>query len=260
MNTPKSTTRAAFIAACILWFLLSPIPGRGQTLPGVISYWAADGDALDSVGSNHGNLHGEATFAPSLAGQGFDLTGAVDRVYMDQPFPPMAVGDDYSVSLWMKMAIPSPSWGALFETRLSNYYGFTIAVNPDGMLWIGGRCDNGYRDHGCNGPVSAPGAWHHVVAVFDWVADALIFYVDGELVDTGPLTGCNGITRSDKIFLGSTSLVSPSWEFSGMIDEVQVYGRALDSSEVGTLFSGPAVPVPEPDGNRSWGQVKSDYR
>ena len=245
-----STLRAVVTAVCVLGFLLAPSPGTADTLPGAISCWKADGDGLDSVGSNHASLYGGAAFAAGLDGQAFDLTASGDRVQMAQPFPSMSVGDDFTVSLWMNVASPSPIYGVLFETRLNNYYGFTIGVQADGVLWITGRCDNSDTGLSCTGPAVGAGEWHHVAAVFNWVSGALEFYVDGALVDTGSLSACNGFTRSDKIYLGSTSLVNPDWEFAGFIDEVHIYDRALDGLEIGTL----------PVESQSWGSVKSLYR
>lgn len=44
---------------------------------GLVSWWRGEGNALDSAGTNHGTLHGSATFVPGHEGQTFS-TGSAD--------------------------------------------------------------------------------------------------------------------------------------------------------------------------------------
>ena len=256
MKTTGYRWKVMITAMLLVGFSLPSLQVGAQTLPGAIHYWQANGNALDSVGSNNGNLIGGATYGPSPAGQAFDLTGSGDHVSMDQPFPPMNVGDDFTISLWMKMTSPSPNWGALFDTRKTSFYGFAIAVNPNGAPWIAGRCNNSDNSWSCSGSATTLGEWHHVAVVFNWATATVELYVDGALADSNSLSACTGFTVSDKIFLGLSSEMNPIYEFAGLIDEVQVYDRVLNSSEIGTLYIESPVPVVE----QSWGSVKSIFR
>jgi hypothetical protein len=63
--------------------------GDGATLTGncvpaaTVSWWHADGNANESVGSNNGSLQGGATFAPGKSGQAFSLDGV--NAFIDVP-------------------------------------------------------------------------------------------------------------------------------------------------------------------------------
>src|SRR5262249_10623828 len=51
------------------------VNGNGA-LPGTVSWYKAEGNANDSVGSNNGTLHGTITFAPGKFGQAFSFDGS----------------------------------------------------------------------------------------------------------------------------------------------------------------------------------------
>ena len=76
----------------------------------------------------------------------------------------------------------------------------------------------------------ADDVWHHVVAVRNAIEDQIFLYVDGELADS-----------TDKIYTdGFASPTAPlnighllgSYHFSGMIDEVVLYNKALSLEEI----------------------------
>lgn len=255
MHTEKLTSKPIIIAGIIIVLCLLSVPIAAQTFHGIIHYWPANGDAIDSIGGNNGTLQNGATFGVGPTGQAFDLTGSGDYVSMANPVT-FAEGDDFTICLWMKMVAPSPNWGALFATRKNDYYGFTLLVNPDGAIGLDGRCDNTNFEFGGYSSATTIGEWHHVAAAFDWTSDQVGLYVDGTLVNQSSLTACNGFTSSDKLYLGANSALNSNFEFNGLIDEVHVYGRALSGSEILILFNGSLDPV----ANTTWGGIKSLYR
>ena len=45
-----------------------------------MAWWAGEGNANDSVGTNHGNSSGGTGFVPGMAGQAFSFDGLNGRV------------------------------------------------------------------------------------------------------------------------------------------------------------------------------------
>ena len=93
-------------------------------------------------------------------------------------------------------------------------------------------------DHMASAPIP-PGdvdSWHHLVGVHD--AGAYRLYRDGELVVEHPDTVVP--TQIDTPWaVGGRSATTPPSDarfFSGLIDEVRIYGRALSRDEVRALF------------------------
>ena len=81
-------------------------------------------------------------------------------------------------------------------------------------------------------PPSA-GRWHHVAGTYDGKVQRL--YVDGKVVGEREARGAIAVT-SDPVYVGTKTLgVGPGDFFKGLLDEVLVYGRALDPKEIAAL-------------------------
>ena len=90
----------------------------------------------------------------------------------------------------------------------------------------------------CRGPSTLPtGTWSHIAATYD--GSAVKVYINGTLASSNNVSG--PITTSGlPLRIGGNSVWS-EW-FSGQIDDVRIYDRALDASE---LASDMATPVGE---------------
>jgi len=81
------------------------------------------------------------------------------------------------------------------------------------------------------------GAWHHVAGTYDGVTVRL--YVDGVEVAAKATTVAAVPVTASNLHIGhkdTESIASDS--FSGVLDEVVLYSRALSVAEVRLLFSG----------------------
>jgi hypothetical protein len=94
-----------------------------------------------------------------------------------------------------------------------------------------------------NGIVTAPlpmaGAWHHLAGTYDGASVKL--YVDGQLVAAEYGTTGAIRTTADDLFIGSRgpgTAFSAGDYFHGVLDEVAIYNRALNATEVGSLAGG----------------------
>ena len=140
-------------------------------------------------------------------------------------------------------------------------------IDPDG--WSGnprilqkGQSDNQYRllfQSGqlkfdlfgvTNGTVvtSPPsaGTWHHVAGTYD--GSLMGIYVDGQLVALQSASGPIAIT-TDALNIGNKPRSgNPFDHFSGIIDDVRIYGRALSAGEIGQLYQTDTVD----DGVANW--------
>jgi hypothetical protein len=106
------------------------------------------------------------------------------------------------------------------------------------------------------------GAWHHVAVTVNGPADEVMFYIDGSHVETSS-SGCfrslsepiAGGPQSDFIGAGGSFSCEPGGYFTGQIDELSFFRRALTAEEVGAIHAAgsagkcplppvPATPVP----------------
>ena len=225
-------------AAAIVIALVMQSNVMGALLSDISAYWPADGNATDVVGTNNGTLQNGASFDTGKFGQAFDLTGPSDLVQMSQPIK-FTAAEDFTISLWVNQAVTPANSGYIFETRQGQFSGFSVLTLSDNRIVMGGRADNGFILGGASqGPINN-GQWYHVAAVFDRGAAELRLYIDGLLNATSSLAAASGFTASDKLFLGAVSSQNDAFNFNGLVDEVQVYERALTATEIQSLLPEP---------------------
>lgn len=194
--------------------LNSSTPDKSPTLPGLISWWRGEGNARDSIGTNHGVLFYSASFAPGRDGYGFkfddhfrDSLGVNSQVYE------ISQG---SVSGWINWdGVHEPNWS--YSNRIFANRQTTTYISYGTLWWQFG---SGFSNTGI---VIVPGQWYHIAMTYD--SNYLVkLYVNGALVDSRNL-------NSPGIFGGGFGINA----FGGLVDEVQIYSRALLDCEVAGL-------------------------
>lgn len=93
-----------------------------------------------------------------------------------------------------------------------------------------------------------PNAWHHIAGVYDKSRSLLTLYVDGEKAGEKAFTG-EHFRYAEDFHIGCANPASPSFGFwfTGAVDDVRVYKRALSADEVRSVrellaaSSGPAT-------------------
>jgi hypothetical protein len=206
---------------------------------GLVGWWTGDGanptTAPDLAGANPGTLTNGATHAPGLVGNAFSLNG--NNQYIDLPTGTnIPVGNaTYTLMAWIKP-------NAAGNEGIIGYgnYGSGNQVNAFRLV------DNGTghlnllnywwaNDLEADTNVPATGAWHLAVAEFDGSTRRIL--LDGVVVGMDTPTGHN-VPSPSNFRIGSTNRGE---YFNGLIDEAQVYNRALTLAEVQAIFTAGAA-------------------
>lgn len=66
---------------------------------GLVHWWAAEGSAVDTIGSLNGSLYGGTTFAPGKVGLAFSFNGVSDSI-TNTMFGLTNILDSYTMELW----------------------------------------------------------------------------------------------------------------------------------------------------------------
>jgi hypothetical protein len=117
---------------------------------------------------------------------------------------------------------------------------FTVALNTSGMLVTQVRTQDGGFPDVTIGPLQS-GQWYHMDMTYDGIT--LRLYLNGALVGSTIRNSPLGNAVST-LFIGS---VTP-YSFVGKIDDIRLYNRALNASEVDSLYreggynAPPAIP------------------
>lgn len=227
---------------------------------GMVAWWPGDGNTNDIAGSNPGTLRNGATFATvGRVGQAFSFDGVDDGISILKTSGLNMGASDFTIDAWVKFTQLA---GPFFSPIFFNYAGvptYSLTVSQNGQAQVSFRPGVAITG-GSNDPVVTAtgttilndGQWHHLAGVRSHVT-ALI-YVDGVLEGsaTNPLvlsvnggsvdTGNCSYARIGAIHTGpghctslDPSLAEP--RFKGLIDEVEIFNRALCATEIQAIFN-----------------------
>ncbi len=143
-----------------------------------------------------------------------------------------------TISLWAKSS-SSPGMGmsANYMSKNNGYdlaspfVGSSVKQFTLGTTSITGDGSNtlSYTNNGTN--------WNHYVFVLQSGTNNTKIYRNDTLLTTGTVTYLtNAGVNNSKVIVGKTSQY-PTGEFSGLIDDIRVYNRALSSSEINNIYS-----------------------
>jgi hypothetical protein len=251
----------------------APLSSSLLPLSGLVSWWAAEGSAADSIGANPGTLQGGAGFSGGEVGQAFSLDGVSQFVRVPNS-PSLNPSGSFSIAAWIYLTsnngiatiinkwADSPAW--------SNQRSYTFHVNSGGVLVfsISDAANQGnttLHDFVTTNNAVPLNAWTHVAAVYDQSTGTRRMFVNGVNITNrtdAPLTVLNGIAD---VSIGAVLNApgSPQWFFAGMLDELAFYSRALSDSEIAAIYNaGGAPPVascsPPASGLVSWWKAEGN--
>ncbi|MBI2950091.1 MAG: immunoglobulin domain-containing protein [Verrucomicrobia bacterium] len=220
---------------------------------GLAVYLKFDGDLNDASGNKiNGTAVGSPTFAAGKIGSGaLSVTSKKDGSafsYVTLGTPDLlkfGTNTDFTVSFWanFKTWTGDPSFVANKDWNSGGNTGFVIATHDDGHLQWNYRVTGGAARKDYDGPAGAftGGGWHHVAVSFARNGDAKT-YLDGKLVNTsaiGPSTGTIESGLPINIGQDGTGKYTDSGAVGvdgGLIDEVAIWRRVLDGTEVQKVF------------------------
>jgi hypothetical protein len=209
-------------------------------------WWPGDGNADDVQNVNNGTLQGGATFVPGMVGQAFSLDGVGDFVEAPENGS-LDFNGPFTIDLWVKPNTALPTKSPLvskydFSGGIWPNVAYELSlIGPDQVIQFGITCGttNMFRQTLSNAlPLNV---FSHVAAVYRQApSPALEIYVNGQL-QLGTNRGgiCTFINQHDipfrigkRIDLGFGDVF-----FDGLIDEVEVFNRALSASEIQAIYN-----------------------
>ncbi|UCD52233.1 MAG: hypothetical protein JSW27_06255 [Phycisphaerales bacterium] len=194
-------------------------PVEDRTL---IGHWKLDETqgavATDSAGPNDGMLSGDPLWSPEagIIGGALDCDGIDDCV--TTPFVLNPAGGVLSVLAWVKGGAPG-------QVIVSQADGddWLLADESDGKLMTALAPARSRAPRLVSEVVVTDGNWHRVAFVLDDATRSL--YLDGVLVAQDTQTNLTEAEGGLTIAAGAT--LAPETFFSGLIDDVRVYNRAV---------------------------------
>jgi hypothetical protein len=209
----------------------------------LIAHWKLDDEpgssvALDSAGTNDGDLNGDPTWTAGRIEGALNFDGDGDYVSLDSISA--LAGDNFTVQAWVNVDESAGVWNpVMMQHNLSNDGCYFYVSNDRPSFYI---VDGSGFAQAASPEVVNSGQWYHVAATND--GSNLKLYVDGRLTDSASSAGLTGVSYNAYIGCEPVSLLY----YTGLIDDVRVYDRALSSSE----FRGIADPMGRWSRKSSW--------
>jgi hypothetical protein len=233
----------------VVFSLLAPMSQAN-----LIAYWPLDDEeglvAKDVVGGYDGAITSGTWVTTSKVGASALEAFGDDEVIC----VPEAISTTADLTLTWWMIDNQASYGTIMDKSFTDSLaGFDILVRPSNedsplRFRIGGWQAYGGWGGECRLPSGAynEGEWVHIACVYDSATDTASIYVNGELPENGALNPKTGIAGVGGYCEGVNNTTAPLYlrggkeTFSGVLDDVAMWDRALTPEEVMTVFtSGP---------------------
>lgn len=238
-----------------------PVPAPA----GLISWWPAEGSGWDAAGTNNLTVSSSSGFTPGKVGLAFNpsANGNVppDGIWLtNAPLLNFPSNMDFSVEAWIKCTSdylpgPGPTNMPIVEScPTPTNSGFHLSLNH-GRLAFGLRSTSSAAPLLviANTPDLADSRNHHVAVTLQRSSTTGgHLYLDGQPVLTFDPTSQNGDLTSRGWEIGvpvNNYSYNVAWlPYTGFIDEVAVYSRALSANEIWTIWraghAGKSPPAP----------------
>jgi hypothetical protein len=208
-----------------------------QIVPDCIAYYKLDGNATDSNGSGtlyNGTAIGSPSYTLGRFGSAVNLPNLnTDAIQL--PFSPSYFSNtNRSASLWVKMdflvsptqagsnafSVGSGSWAVIVGNTGFRFSKYLNGSNFDNLLYS---------------VVPTLSQWYHIVATASTTSGMKI-YVDAIERDSGTYNGAIDTSYND-CGLGEYISYQNRRGFTGLIDQVKIFDRAITAAEVTTLYN-----------------------
>ncbi|SVD78800.1 uncharacterized protein METZ01_LOCUS431654, partial [marine metagenome] len=224
--------------------LAATVPANLKT--DLVAYYPFNGNMRDESGNDY---HGDQYY--SSGGFTSDRNGITDSAYIVQgtggggriSLPDPASGDfdmnastSFTVGAWIK----TDGYYNYAQTILQLAYRggaqwIKLGIDKDGKPHLYLRDSNDLVDNLHSTASVTDDQWHHVMGVRDVANDKVRLYVDGVLVKeiTDPTTS-TFMEAAAENYIGYRSKFDSEYLY-GTVDELRIYRRALNTTEIGQL-------------------------
>lgn len=259
MNNTRKRSKALFEGVLTLVFTLILVSQAAAQCvsppPGLVSWWDADAmsgvSVFDIQDGNDGTLVNGATTALGQVGNAFSFDGVDDYVDIPDSAGLDSITSAVTVDMWIKPEVPAQLMGAIFSRRDPlKSEGFSIFLFQDGTLLVITRTTTSPSVSGSvflsPSDVIQFGTFQHVAATADTSTGMVKIYLNGQELPLttvfGPETLSGQLFTTNNLFIGRRQ-TSATREgafgaayYKGLIDEVEIYDRALSESEIQDIF------------------------
>jgi hypothetical protein len=209
---------------------------------GLISWWTGNSTANDLLGMHNGFLENGATYAPGEVNSSFSFNGADQYVAVPNSSSWGFGTNAFSIDLWANYSAVGGS-----SAFLSNDEGG--GNTHKWIFWLNGstlqfhvNMPTGATYIGSASFTPNVGRWYHIALTRS--GTNFLFYINANLVSSNSSTVVIP-TPNAPLTIGQAE---GGLSFNGLLDEIQIYNRALSASEIQAIYqagtNGMCAPTP----------------
>jgi hypothetical protein len=206
---------------------------------GLVAWYTLDGNADDASGIGNDGKGFNISFVPDRFGE---LNSAVafhdnESVIHVNDSPSLDLSTSMTISAWVMVASFEHPYYLVFKGKeiQENYL---MSIETDRSFGLAARMTDGTRDfHSFDRPrhrLQRNFAWQHVVASYDAQLGLWESFVDGKLHQSARFSPRSPQVNDDALLIGNSE--KRDRVLNGAIDDVRIYGRALNQAEIQALY------------------------
>lgn len=229
--------------------LLYPIPNTIST--NLTAYWTFANTAYDLSGNQFSGVGHAITHTTDRSGHpngAFGFNGSTSYVQVADTIPLRLDSTDFTLNSWVYLTAYNASNGSVILGKriagLNNGYDWSISglgAPKAGLLTFG---PGGTGVNAIGTKVITLNTWHMVTSIYKLSTHTLSLYIDGvfDNATTGVLSP-NGTISAD-LYIGEDNPgLGTSYSLSGSLNDIRIYSRAIDTSEINHLYAVSTAPT-----------------
>lgn len=197
---------------------------------GMVGWWKGDGNASDEFGNNNGLAQNGAAYAPGRVGQAFSFSNQGEVTVPYSPVLDLDSIPSSTIEGWFSSSTSGLATGMIASTYACGSPNGWFASADQGC-YLGGAHIGGWGFQGVN---VNDGKLHHFACVKDGTIGRE--YVDGVL--RAEATVSDFLPSANRgMMLGAETSCFQGLRLNGVVDELKIYHRALDTAEIAAIFN-----------------------
>lgn len=221
----------------------------GCLLPptGLVGWWPGDGNAFDIQLGCNGVLMNGAGFGPGLVRQAFRFDGDDDFVDVADTPALHAIATAVTVDAWINPRVLPFGEGFVFARRDPEVSeGISLFITNDGYLRTQMQTEGSlsFSEADSADPVIRfNGQWQHIAVTANTGTGQVALYLNGKAIPIVTIGTIGGqFADVGHLFIGERQgLDTPegaagALHYKGLIDEVELYNRALSGAEIQAIY------------------------
>ena len=193
----------------------------------MVAWWPGDGNPDDIQNGNNGMLQGGTTYAAGKVGQAFNLNASTNSGVIVPSTPLLNPTEAITIDAWI-YPTSFPNGAPTVVRKDTNGVGTTQYSLTVGTGVTAGVLSSSIGGASATGGTVPLNQWSHVACTYD--RQNIRTYINGVEVASTPDTLAIP-TSNESLAIGKENGFTDR-NFDGLIDEVEIFGRALTAGEV----------------------------